>query len=64
MTSGGIWIRKNNAVVTTREAAVTGRLEEVSNVVGNFIADAVLGHSDDDTVALRTKMAVRSLSRL
>ena len=42
----------------TREAAaVTGRLEEVNHVVGNFIADTVLGHSDtgDRTAKLRTK---------
>ena len=36
----------NNAVVTTREAAVTGRLDVVNKVVGNFIAEAVLGHND------------------
>ena len=48
MTSGGIWTRTNRAEVKTREAAVTGRLGEVSHVVGNFIAEAVLGHSDTD----------------
>ena len=61
MTSGGMWTRTNRAEVkTTREAAVTGRLEEVSHVVGNFIAEAVLGHSDTDdhTATLRTKMRV------
>ena len=38
----------NNAVVlvTTREATVAGRLEVVNRVVGNFIAEAVLGHND------------------
>ena len=42
----------------TSEAAVTGRFEEVNHVVGNFIAEAVLGHSDTDdhTAKLRTKM--------
>ena len=60
MTSGGIWTRTNRAEVKTREAAVTGRLGEVSHVVGNFIAEAVLGHSDTDdrTAKLRTKMRV------
>ena len=60
MTSGGIWTRTNRAEVKTREAAVTGRLGGVSHVVGNFIAEAVLGHSDTDdhTATLRTKMRV------
>ena len=53
-------MRINNAVVTTREAAVAGRLEVVNNVVGNFIADAAFGHYGEPMIpltALRIKRA-------
>ena len=58
MTSGGMWTSTNKAEMKTREAAAIRRLGEVNRVVGNFIAEALLGHSDTDdhTATLRTKM--------